>query len=313
MKIGKPDSLSSSTKKKIFAYILLLPFVCGFILFFLRPIILSFFYSLNGMNMSGAKIVYNFKGFQNYYQALFVNTDFRSELAASIRQLVVNVPLIMFFSLFIATLLNKEFYGRNFTRVILFLPVIISTGILLQIENSDYLLNEGQQLISDALSDGAASSSTYETSMGLKDLLLSLNMPDKLVGYISQVIENFYVVLTSSGVQIVLLIAAWQSIPPSLYEASAIEGATAWEDFWKITIPMISPYIFVCTIYTIVDTFMSANNTLVTFINNIATGQTMDYGLSSAMSWIYFVIVALCLGAVGLLFLRGKLVTYQER
>lgn len=304
---------SSSTKKKCFAYILLIPFFLGFILFFLRPLFLSFYYSLNSMNLSGSEIVYQFQGFKKYYEALFVNASFRTELLASLRQLLLNVPMIMFFSLFIATLLNKNFYGRDFTRVILFLPVIISTGILLQIENSDYLMNQAQSLIASGATESVEEASTYSTSLGLKDLLLNINLPSKITEYMTEIINNFYIVLTSSGVQIVLLLAAWQSIPPSLYEASAIEGATAWEDFWKITIPMISPYIFVCTIYTIVDTFTSPNNSLVPFIQDIASGQMMDYGLASAMSWIYFLMVSICLGLVAILFLRGKLVVYQER
>ncbi len=304
---------SSSAKKKRFAYILLIPFLLGFLLFFARPLLLSLYYSFNSMNLSGAKIIYEYQGFDKYYQALFVNTDFRAELLSSLKQIVLNVPLIMFFSLFVATLLSKDFKGRNFTRVILFLPVIISTGVLLQVENADYLMAQGQAMISDTAIGLEEEAATYASSMGLKDLLLSIDLPAQVTDYMAEIIDNFYIVLTSSGVQITLLIAAWQSIPPSLYEASAIEGATAWEDFWKITIPMISPYIFVCTIYSIVDTFTSANNGLVTYIRDIANGQTMDYGLASAMSWIYFIMVSICLGLVALLFLRGRLVVYQER
>ena len=312
MKKLKLKEASSSVKKKRFAYLLLIPFLLGFVLFFARPLFLSLYYSFNNMNLSGTEIIYDYQGFNKYYQALFINTDFRTELLNSLKQIVLNVPLIMFFSLFIATLLSKEFYGRNFARVILFLPVIISTGVLLQVESADYLMGQGQALLSETAM-GMEEAATYSSSMGLRDLLLSIDLPDKVSEYMTEIIDNFYIVLTSSGVQITLLIAAWQSIPPSLYEASAIEGATAWEDFWKITIPMISPYIFVCTIYSIVDTFTSANNTLVTFIRDVANGQTMDYGLASAMSWIYFVMVSLCLGLVALLFLRGRLVVYQER
>lgn len=303
---------SAGAKKKMFAYMLLIPFAFGFIMFFLRPLLLSFYYSLNSMNLSGAEIVYKFEGIDNYYQALFVNTDFRTELLSALKELALNVPLIIFFSLFIATLLNKEFYGRNFARIILFLPVIITTGVLLQLESTDFLLSQGQAALESA-SDSAEASATYATSLGLKELLLSLDMPSKITEYMASIINNFYTVLTSSGVQITLLIAAWQSIPSSLYEASAIEGATAWEDFWKITIPMISPYIFVCTIYTVVDTFTKSDNSLISFVRDIAVGNTMDYGLSSAMSWLYFLMISLCLGLIALLFLRTNFVVYQER
>lgn len=303
---------SADFKKKIFAYVLLIPFAIGFIMFFFRPLLLSLYYSFNNMNLSGIKIIYKFEGMANYYQSLFVNTEFRTQLLTALKDLALNVPLILFFSLFIATLLNKEFYGRNFARVILFLPVIITTGVLLQLESTDFLLGQGQAAL-ESVEDAAETSATYATSLGLKDLLLSLDMPQQVTGYMSSIIGNFYTVLTSSGVQITLLLAAWQSIPSSLYEASAIEGATAWEDFWKITIPMISPYIFVCTIYTIVDTFTKSDNEIISFIRNVAVGNTMDYGLSSAMSWLYFLVIAICLGLVALLFLRTNFVVYQER
>ncbi len=302
----------AAAKKTIFAYILLIPFILGFIMFFLKPLLLSFFYSLNKMNLSGLEVAYKFKGFDNYYQALFIDTDFRTELLSALKELALNVPLIMFFSLFIATILNKEFHGRNFVRIVLFLPVIITTGVLLELESTDFLLSQGQAALG-AASETLSESATYTTSLGLKDLLLSLEMPSEITDYMASVINNFYTVLTSSGVQITLLIAAWQSIPSSLYEASAIEGATAWEDFWKITIPIISPYIFVCSIYTIVDTFTRSDNGLVTFVREVAVGNTMDYGLSSAMSWIYFAVISLCLGLVALVFMRGNLIVYQER
>jgi len=305
---------SSSTKKTWFAFILLIPFIIGFLVFFVRPLFLSLYYSFNNMNLAGMEIVYTFKGWGKYKEALLVNTEFRTQLLGSLKQLALNVPLIMFFSMFVATLLSKEFKGRNFTRVILFLPVIISTGVLLEVENADFLMAQGQAMMNDIGNSGVEEeAATYAASMGLKELLLSIDMPTQITDYMAEIIDNFYIVLTSSGVQITLLIAAWQSIPPSLYEASAMEGATAWEDFWKITIPMISPYIFVCTIYSIIDTFTSANNSLVPYIRSIATGNTMDYGLSSAMSWIYFLMVSLILGLVALLFLRGNLVVYQER
>jgi ABC transporter, permease protein len=313
MKPRKSNSLqSASFKKKAFAYVLLIPFLLGFLLFFLKPLCLSVYYSLNHITLSGLETVYKFEGMQNYYNALFVDADFRTHLLTALKDLAINVPLILFFSLFVATLLNKPFYGRGFARIILFLPVIITTGVLLQLESTDYLIQAGQSALNNA-SENMDASATYETSLGLKELLLSLNMPDQVTSYISTVIGNFYTVLTSSGVQITLLLAAWQSIPSSLYEASAIEGATAWEDFWKITIPMISPYIFVCALYTIIDTFTSANNSLVAFVKDVATGSTMDYGLASAMSWLYFLMIAVILGLIALLFLRTHFVVYQDR
>jgi ABC-type sugar transport system permease subunit len=77
-----------------------------------------------------------------------------------------------------------------------------------------------------------------------------------------------------------------------MYEAADMEGCTKWESLWKITVPMISPIFLVCWVYTIIDFFTKTNNQIMEKINNVMIVQ-LNYGYSSALAWIYFVVVIL--------------------
>ena len=309
---GKGSYRIARRKQLTFAYVLLIPFLIGFLFFFLQPFVLSFIYSVNDVKLVGTGTELAGRGLAYYRQALLVDTTFRELLIGGIRDLLVNVPMILIFSLFIATVLNKEFYGRNMARIVLFLPVIITTGVLLSVESSDYLIGLGTQAVQGG--GAATTNSTYTVdTFNLEALLRGLQLPSQLMEYLTMILDRFYTILISSGVQITILLAALQSISPSLYEASAIEGATAWEDFWKITLPMVSPYIFVCALYTVIDTFTNPTNGLVVYIRKVAFEDQLNYGLSSAMSWVYFGIIAVVLGVVAALFLGTKFVVYQDK
>jgi ABC-type sugar transport system permease subunit len=95
-----------------------------------------------------------------------------------------------------------------------------------------------------------------------------------------------------------IFLAGLQSISPAIYESVQIDGATAWETFWKITFPMISPMILVNAVYTVIDSF-TTESTVITYINN-ASQQLPKQGMaiSTAMSWIYFLVVIAILGLI---------------
>ena len=95
--------------------------------------------------------------------------------------------------------------------------------------------------------------------------------------------------------QIILFIAALQSIPGSLYEVARIEGATGYESFWKVTFPMVMPHMITNTIYTVVDRFSSSE------VIRLATRtykELYNYGLSSAFSVVSTLITILILGLI---------------
>ena len=111
----------------------------------------------------------------------------------------------------------------------------------------------------------------------------------------------------ASGIQIIIFLSGLQTISPGMYEAAHMEGCTAWETLWKITVPMVSPLMLVCWIYTIIDFFMKSDNQIMDKINTQMT-ELLNYGFSSAMAWIYFVV---CMALIGLSSLLISKVVYN--
>ena len=107
-----------------------------------------------------------------------------------------------------------------------------------------------------------------------------------------------------------IFLAGLQSISPAIYESCSIDGATGWETFWKITFPMISPMILVNAVYTIIDSFTTNQNTVMRFIDGIYT-QSNGKEISSAMSWMYFLIVILIVAIVAAI--ASAFVFYQRK
>ncbi len=284
----------------------LTPWILGFIFFFLVPIVNSIRYSFNDLKASDNGYSLTFEGWSNYSQALYVDANFVRNLTTVVTNMVVNVPLIIIFSLFIAVLLNQKFFGRSFTRAIFFLPVILASGIMVSINNAGFM----QQIMNANLASGDPSGGSvngFLQSIELRGMLLDIGVNESIVNYLTGAVDRIYEIISQSGVQIIIFLAGLQSISPSLYEASRIEGATGYEAFWKITFPMVSPLILTNLVYTIIDSFL--NNKVTQQINSIAF-QTLDFGLSSAMAWIYFTIIAAILAIS--VFLVSRRVFYHD-
>ena len=118
-----------------------------------------------------------------------------------------------------------------------------------------------------------------------------------IVDLVQTVFGRLVTVLWRSGVQILLFLAGLQSISPSLYEAARIDGATEWELFWKVTIPMISPMMLLNLVYTIVDSFTSLDNELLQYIRT-AGFTNAEFQYSSALGWIYFAFIGVLVGII---------------
>lgn len=275
----------------------MLPWLIGFVLFFFVPLLASLRYSLSSIQANAQGISIQFTGLANYIQALTVNTSFNRALIGSITDVFVNVPLIVIFSLFLAVILNQKFPGRAIARSIFFLPVILASGVIMALESTSLIEAVNQS------SMGGSALGTFE----IENLMLDAGLGEWVVMYLSGAVDRIYQIVSQSGVQILIFLAGIQTISPQLYEASKMEGATGYEAFWKITFPMVSPLIFVNVIYTIVDSF--ANNAMTTLIRDTGFVK-FDFGLSSAMAWVYFVAIAVILVIVSLIF--SKRVFYQD-
>ena len=284
--------LSMVTKRALLGYFFLTPFLIGIIFFFCVPLYDAVKFSRSVLSVGSDGYVLQDVGWSNYYKLFFVDPYFRTDLLGEIGKMVPQVILIVIFSLFTATLINQRFRGRALARAIMFLPIILTSGVILSIEKNDEMLT----MLSDMGTQAASmDGETMALMQSLSSILNSLNINSKIVIYIVKAVEGVYDIIIASGVQILIFLAGLQSIPSSLYEASTTEGATGWENFWKITFPMISPLIFVNLIYSIIDSFTKPTNQMMISIYNQAFANS-NYGVSSAMAIVYFLVILVILG-----------------
>lgn len=292
-------SLKLKTKKKLWGYFFIFPVVAGIIFIFLPTLYETVRYSLSKIEFTNA-FEFTYIGLKNFNNAFFVDINFRVILLNAIRSMISDILVILIFSLFIASILNQKFRGRLFARVVFFLPVILSTGIIASVESNDLIYSQsfGGNTGSDVML--AFSNSNIFGIFNIKDLLLHSNISPQIIDVIIKSVENTSLIVTSSGIQILIFMAALQSIPSSVFEAAKVEGATAWEEFWKITFPMITPMIFVNIIYTVIDTFTRPSYGIMKYINDTAFLYN-NIGKSAALSFIYTIIVLLMLGIITLI------------
>ena len=305
----KRGSASLDKRKARSGYFFVLPFLVGFIAIYLPMIWDSIVYSFSHVTIvAGEGSVTEFVGWENYREALFVNPDFIKTLVTGIKELAFDIPAIILFSLFMAVLLNQKMAGRAAFRAILFVPVIISTGLMESIASQNIMDDMGEEGIADGTEVSTASE--IVSAINIENLFAGMKVGTELVQYVVTMINNIYDIVNRSGVQMLIFLAGLQSISPAIYESCSIDGATGWETFWKITFPMISPMILVNSVYTIIDSFTTNQNTVMKFIDGIYT-QSNGKEISSAMSWMYFLIVILIVAIVAAI--ASAFVFYQRK
>ena len=297
-------------------WVFVAPFVIGFILIYLPIIIDSIKFSFSEIktviNPLGGSSGYELipVGFENYAKALFEDPDYVRTLISGIQQLVLEVPSIVIFSLFIAVLLNDKIAGRAAFRAILFVPVILSTGLIEAIDASNNLQEFMGVEDSIDMGNGQSTAAQLSSAIDLEALFANMKVGTGLVEYVANAVDSISNIVNRSGVQILIFLAGIQSISPAIYESCRMDGATTWETFWKITFPMISPMILVNAVYTIIDAFTSESNSVMRLIDSVY-GQPGGNVLSAAMSWMYFLVVILILALVCLI--MSAFVFYQRR
>ena len=296
-------------KKQIAGWIFVLPFVIGFLFYFLPVVVNSIIYSFSTIETTETGMATTWAGLANYRYALRTDPEFTQLLVSSISTLLANTPAILIFSLFIAVVLNQKMPGRAVFRAIFFIPVIISTGMIERADLNNAVLTN---LSSAATIDtGALASSSQMFSLDdISQLLSSLNFSVTLTSYVAAAVNNILDIVNQSGIQILIFLAGLQSISPAIYESAEIEGATAWECFWKITFPMISPMILVNLFYTIIDFFTKSSSSMMEYVEDLSFGSSL-FGEASAMSWIYFGCIAAILAVAA--FIISRFVFYQQR
>ena len=288
--LRRKHKLSYERKKGLYGYGFIAIWIVGVLTFFIRPLIGVFEFAFCDININqqvgGYTLSWN--NFEWIKYAFQTDPSFLRSMVTSFLSMFYSVPGIVIFSLTIAVILNQKFYGRTFARAIFFLPVIVTSGVVISIIQGDSM--------STVVLSGSKGGSMVQ-AFGLSNFLYSLNLPSDVVDFISNFTNQMFNFAWKSGVQILLFIAALQTISPDLYEASSIEGATAWEDFWKITIPMISPMILLASIYTIVDSFTDYSSSTMTYITDqVKNKGRIEYG--SVLAIIYSLLALAVIGIV---------------
>ena len=273
---------SLSARRARIGWLYVSPFLIGFVFLFLSPLVLYVQMSFSDMEPGIGYIQFSEVGFKHYYDILLVKQDFIKEVFASVGDLLVNCPVVLLFSFFIATLLNQKFRGRSLARALFFLPVITASGIAYTISSESDVMNSLAFLSGDTASPDAVN-----LMGGIYDLLRDIFGDISFTEYVTTIVDRIYMIAISSGVQILIFLAGLQTIPSALYEASSIEGATGWENFWKITLPMISPMIVVNTVYTLIDSMTGLSNSMIQTIYTEAMTKS-NYCYSAAMGVLYF-------------------------
>lgn len=287
--------LSLKNKRALTGLVFISPWLFGFLYFYLRGILQTIEFSLSDVSaLETGGFTTNFIGLDNFQFAFFQDPEFNQIIVNTVVDILVDVPLIIFFSLFMAMLLNGKFRGRTVMRAIFFLPVIMNAGAI----NS--ALEFAQQNIVGGVSPVSSEVAAAATEgLNLNTIMMTftdIGFPVAILEYITGAVSRIYLIVRSSGVQIVIFIAALQSIPHALYEVAEIEGATAYETFWKITFPMVSPLILTNIVYTIVDSFVQSE--VVEKTQTVAF-TNYNYGAGSAMSLVSTILVCIILGISG--------------
>ncbi|MCL2605317.1 MAG: sugar ABC transporter permease [Defluviitaleaceae bacterium] len=300
--------LTMRGKNAVAGYLFIAPFVLGFLAFMAYPLYQNIRMAFSTVTVDFANDEFSmaWAGLENIRRALLVDPDFTQYLVEELIAMGLLVLPVLIFSLFIAVLLNRAFPGRGFVRAVFFLPVILASGVLVGIETNNSLLSLVSEQIQNQNAMRANVTGVIESILVAE---FGAGVADRFIEYIMAVVNQIYTIAMASGIQIVIFLAGLQTINPSIYEASSIEGATGWENFWKITFPMISPMILVVVIYSIVD-FMSRTDGEIMGMIDIVVNRWREFGFGSAIAMIYFTVIAAVLAIVG--FLISKLVYYYD-
>lgn len=272
-------------------YAFIAPFLIGFLFLIAIPIVQSVIFSFHDIQIVESGYTLVPKGLENYRYILLVNTAFRAKMVESFQMTVRDTLIVVPFSFFAALILHKPFHGRTLARAIFFLPVVVSSGV--------FAVMDANTVINMVLSrDPAVSTGSLEateSALAFVNTLFAGSLPAEITQFVAAATGNISGIVAKSGIQIILFLGGLNTISPSIYESSNIEGATAWVNFWKITFPMSGPYILLNVVYTVIDSFTNINNPLIKSIWNDLTGLK-NFGVASASAWLYFILIFAVLG-----------------
>ncbi|QAV32641.1 sugar ABC transporter permease [Fervidobacterium changbaicum] len=275
--------LKLRTREALKGLLFVSPWIIGFLIFTLIPLIRTFFYSLNEVKVTAEGVRTFFIGLKNFKDALLSDVDYPQMLIDYFLQMIVFVPIIVSFAMIMSLLLNIELKGRSLFRTIYFLPVVIASGPVFE-----KLMSKGAMTFSGLANLGFVK-------------MLQTNLPPVFSRVLAMFISGFIMILWYSGVQILVYLAGLQKIDKSMYEAAKIDGASRWQILWKITMPVLAPLTFVNTVYTIVTLSTFATSPIIKKILVDMYRPERGLGYASALAWIYFLSILAVIGIFSLI------------
>ena len=293
MKKQKNKLAGLQKRKALSGYLFILPFIIGFLVFMIKPLFQSLYMSFCTVELGSGNFNPIWTGLENFQYAFAVDPEFNRLLVEEITRMMNYSVAIIVFSFFVALVLNQKFHGRALVRAIFFLPVILSSGVILGLETDN-------QLMATLATQIEETTQNISITGALEEILRTAGVGVRAFEKVFEIIDNIYDVAIASGIQIIIFLSGLQTIPSSMYEAADIEGCTKWESLWKITFPMISSMFLVNWIYTVIDFCMRSDNEVIEKIQVVMIDQ-MKYGRASAMSWVYFVLILAFIGVTALL------------
>ena len=271
-----------------------LPFIVGLAVFFIPTVFMGIRFAVSDVSIPNG-LSLTFSGIKNIKYALRVDPDYFQLVLSDLGGLLTTLPIVLIFSLFVAVLLNSKVWGKGFFRVIFFLPVIACVGMLAAGANNlvmQTMTSNAQETENEAL-----------TAMSdITKMLQSLSFSPQLISIVAGAANNIMDIVNRSGVQILIFLAGIQSISPSIYESADVEGASGWEVFWKITLPMISPMMIANVLFTFVDSITRSDTKLISFVENMAFSRA-EFGYAAAMAWFHYLCLIVMLGILALIVL----------
>lgn len=292
MKILRRNLVTLRLREALHGYGFIALWVVGFLFFTLFPLIETFHYSLNQVTVTAEGIRLDFVQWANYTRALFTDPNFIELVIGYAIETIVSVPIVLIFSMIIALFLNLKFRFKGLFRTIFFLPVIITSG----------------PVIRELTAQGATAAPGIANTPAVAEFLTQL--PRTLRNPVEYLLTSFILILWFSGVQILIYLSSLQKVDKSIYEAAAIDGASAWQTYWKITLPSLSTATLINAIYTIIALSHFSENKVIQYIYDQTYAVQGGIGYASAMAFLYFAVMILLLGIV-YLFLAQQ--TKKER
>ncbi len=285
--------------KARYGFMFILPWIIGLIMFFFMPLVQSIIYSFSEVSITDGVNI-KWVGLENYIEIIKRDKDYMNDLKLSLGEFAYALPIILILSLVLAMMLNQKFRGRIFFRALYFLPVIIATG---QVMNFIFKTTD------ESITEMGVSGGMSAGMITVEDLTKVLNMGTEVAEFISKAINDIFNLIWSCGIQIVLYLSGLQSIPATLYEASKVEGATKWEEFWFITFPMLSRITLLVGVFTMVELFINERSPLIERAYGMMTSGAQD--IPAAMIWFYFIIIAAVMGIIILIYNKMIMKRYE--